>query len=285
MNVLSLFDGMSCGQLALESIDISNTYFASEIDKHAIKVAMGNYPNTNQLGDVKKITQKDIPKIHLLLGGSPCQGFSYSGKRLNFQDERSVLFFEYVRLLEECQPEYFLLENVKMSKSSQDIITKYLGVEPVLINSSSFTAQYRPRLYWTNIPIKPYSDHNVLLPDILEYDTGEIETFANHVRKNIIGIDVMQHLKKNGFITIPVKTGYQDHKIGVTKSPCLRASKSFTLVRCPSGGIRLLTVTEWERLQGVRDGYTNFTSKTQRYKMLGNGWTVPVISHILKGIK
>jgi DNA-cytosine methyltransferase len=152
MNVLSLFDGMSCGQIALKKLGIQvDNYFASEIDKHAIAVTMHNFPNTIQLGDVTKVFAKDLPKIDLLIGGSPCQGFSFAGKQLNFDDPRSKLFFEFVRLLEETKPKYFLLENVLMKKEYEQIITDHLGVEPIFINSALVSAQNRKRLYWTNI--------------------------------------------------------------------------------------------------------------------------------------
>src|SRR5574344_2500072 len=140
-NILSLFDGMSCGQIALNRAGIEyDNYFASEIDKYAIKVTQHNYPNTIQIGDVTQVKGADLPKIDLLLGGSPCQGFSNAGKQLNFNDPRSKLFFEYVRLLRECNPKYFLLENVKMKKEFQDVITEHLGVEPIKINSALVSA-------------------------------------------------------------------------------------------------------------------------------------------------
>lgn len=152
MNVLSLFDGMSCGQIALNRANIQyNNYFASEIDKNVIKVTQHNYPNTVQLGDVTKI-EFIATKIDLLIGGSPCQGFSFAGKQLNFDDPRSKLFFEFVRLKNELQPKYFLLENVVMKKEYEDVINKYLGVQPILINSHLVSGQHRRRLYWTNIP-------------------------------------------------------------------------------------------------------------------------------------
>jgi DNA (cytosine-5)-methyltransferase 3A len=163
MNVLSLFDGMSCGQIALNKLGIKyDNYFASEIDKYAIKVTQNNYPNTKQLGNVVDVKGKDLPKIDLLIGGSPCQGFSFAGKQLNFEDHRSKLFFEFVRLLEECKPKYFLLENVNMKQEYQDIISKYLGVKPILINSNLVSTQNRRRLYWTNIPnINQPKDKNI----------------------------------------------------------------------------------------------------------------------------
>lgn len=169
-SVLSLFDGMSCGQIALNRAGIEyDNYFASEIDKHAIKVTQANYPNTIQLGDVTKVKVSDLPKIDLLIGGSPCQGFSFAGKQLNFDDTRSKLFFEFVRLKNELQPKYFLLENVKMKREYQDIISSYLGVKPIMINSNLVSAQNRVRYYWTNIPTKGLpNDRGILLKDITE---------------------------------------------------------------------------------------------------------------------
>lgn len=169
-NVLSLFDGISCGQVALEKAGIKvDNYFASEIDKNAIKVTQHNYPNTIQLGDVTKVKGADLPKIDLLTGGFCCQSFSMSGKQLNFEDPRGKLFFECVRLLEECKPTFFLFENVKMKKEYEDVITSYLGVSPIKINSALVSAQNRERLYWTNIPnIKQPEDKGILVKDILE---------------------------------------------------------------------------------------------------------------------
>jgi DNA (cytosine-5)-methyltransferase 3A len=172
MNVLSLFDGMSCGQIALNKLGIKyDKYFAAEIDKYAMQVTQHNFPDTVQLGDVQFVTKETFGthKIDLLIGGSPCQGFSFAGKQLNFEDPRSVLFFEFVRLLKELKPKYFLLENVKMKKESQDIISKYLGCEPIEINSSLVSAQTRKRLYWTNIPnINQPEDKGIILKDIIE---------------------------------------------------------------------------------------------------------------------
>lgn len=167
--VLSLFDGMSCGQIALNRSGISyQRYYSSEIDSHAIKVTQHHYPNTIQLGSVLDIKGKDLPQIDLLIGGSPCQGFSFSGKQLNFEDPRSKLFFEFVRLVKECKPKYWLLENVVMKKQFERVITEYLGVEPIKINSSLVSAQNRERLYWANFPIEQPIDRGIKLPDILE---------------------------------------------------------------------------------------------------------------------
>ena len=183
IKVLSLFDGISCGMVALEHVGIKvDEYYASEIDKHAIKVSEKNYPNIKRIGDVTKVKGEDLPKIDLLIGGSPCQGFSFAGRQLNFEDERSKLFFEYVRLLKETKPKYFLLENVKMKKEYQDVISKYLGVEPIEINSALVSAQNRKRLYWTNIPdIQQPKDRGILLKDIVHENTEVFEGIKEYI--------------------------------------------------------------------------------------------------------
>ena len=176
INVLSLFDGMSCGQIALDRLGIPvNRYLASEIDKYAIKVAQYNYPLTEQIGSVVDVKTATLPEIDLLIGGSPCQGFSFAGKQLNFEDPRSALFFEFVRILNDTLPKYFLLENVKMKKEYQDVISSYLGCEPIEINSSLVSAQNRKRLYWTNIPMAAMpEDKGILLKDIVHENADRI---------------------------------------------------------------------------------------------------------------
>ena len=170
LTVLSLFDGISCGHIALDRAGLKvKQYFASEIDKYAIKVTMKNYPETIQVGDITKLKGSDFPHINILMGGSPCQGFSFAGKQLNFKDPRSALFFEFVRLLKECNPDYFLLENVRMKKEYQDVISGELGVEPIEINSALVSAQNRKRLYWTNIPwVTQPADKGIMLKDIID---------------------------------------------------------------------------------------------------------------------
>jgi len=173
--VLSLFDGISCGQESLRKAGISTRiYLASEIEKYPKQITRKNHPLTVQLGDVTKVVADDLPHVNLLMGGSPCQGFSFAGKQLNFDDPRSALFFEFVRLLKECKPDYFLLENVMMKQEYQDVITEHLGVEPVIINSSLVSAQNRKRLYWTNIPgVGQPNDLQINLTDVLEEDATE----------------------------------------------------------------------------------------------------------------
>jgi len=387
MNILSLFDGMSCGQQALERVGIKvDNYFASEIDKYAITVTMANYPNTKQLGSVINVDGYSLPKIDLLIGGSPCQSFSFAGKRkgMSTKDEQEILtldhylelkrqeyefegqsylFWEYMRLLNEVKPKYFLLENVMMGEKWEKILSKAIGVNPIMINSSLVSAQNRQRLYWTNIGMKPSGlfgdlestiqqpkDLGVLLKDILEPEVDEkyflsqkmIDGFLKH-NKN--------HEGRTGFIWKPNE--------GNKKAACLRANaalnandnsiivhntmprssktgkggtgplkredgktycldtgntnaieiiatqlgnsekfgnstshngKAFTLRTANPNGVilnsrvRRLTPIECERLQTVKDNYTNHVSDSQRYKMLGNGWTVDVIAHIFKYI-
>ncbi len=405
MNVLSLFDGMSCGQIALKKLGIPvKNYFASEIDKFAIKVAKANFPDMIHLGDVQNVKTSGQHlldefdfghKIDLLIGGSPCQGFSFAGKQLNFDDPRSKLFFEYVRLLKDLKPKYFMLENVKMSKQAQQIITDYLGVEPIEINSNLVSAQNRRRLYWTNIPVDGLpEDKGIVLADILEdgytdrdksycldasyYKGGgasNVRLYFEKSRRQIVfgsGMNVIgtaTDIKGRESIrrvygvdgkapTLLATTGGNTQpKIGVKgarivnrrldengtrkdydkniepiarlelrkddKSGCLTTVQKDSVLAFPKilqrargynkGGLkaldgktptlstsawehnnhltldegttwRKLTPVECERLQTVPDGYTDHVSNTQRYKMLGNGWTVDVVKHLFKGL-
>ena len=360
MNVLSLFDGMSCGQIALNRLGIKyDNYYAAEIDKYAIEVTKKNFPNTIHLGDVTKVKAADLEPIDLLMGGSPCQGFSFAGKQLNFDDPRSALFFEFVRLLKECKPQYFLLENVRMKKIYQDVITEHLGVEPIMINSSLLSAQSRHRLYWTNIPnVQQPQDKGLVIKDILE--DLPFDDPPNYLNGNFGGrtrgsmVSSVEDDKANclvasmykGQIPLYVKNpervketpnywqmdisgkGYasQQDRIRKPKKPSnslAAGSASIPKVMCgafrgryneegkteqnleirkddKTNSIttvqkdnvltkdkmyyRKLTPMECERLQTVPDNYTQGVSNTQRYKMLGNGWTVDVIAHILKNI-
>ena len=301
MNVLSLFDGMSCGQIALNRANIQyNNYFASEIDKNAIKVTQHNYPNTVQLGDVTKI-EFIATKIDLLIGGSPCQGFSFAGKQLNFDDPRSKLFFEFVRLKNELQPKYFLLENVVMKKEYEDVITQYLGVEPIKINSSLVSAQNRVRLYWTNIPnVKEPEDRNISLSDILE-DDSIINPGAIRGRRlnkaTIIGRRLNLDGKRKDYDKdIPITQCLEVRATNTNKSNCLTTvDKDNVLTTMPIGRhpnafkdklpFRYYTLKEYERLQTIPEGYTSVVSTSQAKKMIGNGWTVDVIAHIFSHIK
>ena len=337
MNVLSLFDGMSCGQIALDQLNIKvDNYYAAEIDKYAMQIAKKNYPNTIHLGDVTSVYAQDLPQIDLLMGGSPCQGFSFAGKQLNFDDPRSALFFEFVRLLKECKPKYFLLENVRMKKEYQNIISEHLGVEPIMINSALVSAQNRVRLYWTNIPnITQPKDRGIKLIDIFEpvvdekyyLSDAKIDRVLNSQRgkgyfyntntHDKIGTLIagyhkeptdgcylsiekiykepyyVRYEKEDGCIGYVGKQPKQATRVYSTKdkSQCITAlgggqGGKTGLYEIPNTKTcRKLTPTECEKLQTVPDGYTESVSNTQRYKMLGNGWTVEVIKHIFKNME
>ena len=309
MNVLSLFDGISCGQLAIERSKLKlDLYFASEIDSIAKSITQHHFPRTIQLGDVSKIKCESLPKIDLIIGGSPCQGFSKAGKELNFEDPRSKLFFEYVRILKELKPKYFLLENVKMQKKYQAIISEYLGVEPILIDSNLLSAQNRKRLYWTNIPsitqpedkkislssivqrnvdpkyhISPMKWRSTLVAEYLknpwcvaitERRTAEARRLRSEMRKKY-GIDHTPHRAKE-------LVARKDDKMN-----CLTATfniKEHTLID-NDGIYRKLTPVEFELLQTVPPQYTGIASRSKRYRLLGNAFTVDVITHILNHIE
>lgn len=386
LTVLSLFDGMSCGAIALREAGIPvKQYFASEIDRQAIRQTQHNFPETIQLGSVTEVKASELPPIDLLIGGSPCQGFSFAGKQLNFNDPRSRLFFEYVRILREIQtsnPDVkFLLENVKMRSEYENVISKELGLFPVMINSALVSAQNRARLYWTNIEVKQInnlfghtihtnipqpSDRSIYLRDILddhvdvryflsgkeidrlikarEYDCNKMPKFhetgflnldseyygANHpdnqypgrcgsisedrnrniynsyiqlpseVRRVPLSAIQNSHLIK-GLCATPYKTyvisgaivspqfggGFRPIMNG--KSPCLLATSSnYAACLIVNGNdmvLRKLTPTECCRLQTIPEWYEWICSEVQIYRMLGNGWTVEVIRHILNYLK
>lgn len=288
MNVLSLFDGISCGQLALKRANIKyDNYFASEIDKYAIEITQKNFPDTIQLGDVTKVKCEDLPEIDLLMGGSPCTGFSTCGKGLNFNDPQSKLFFDYVRLLEECKPKWFLLENVSMKKEWEDIISSYVKVNPIMINSNLFSAQNRKRLYWTNIPINKLPLYNdKVIKDIIFDDNYNIIEFTETMKNT-------KKITKTNTVVWKVNSNKKRYSMG--HSAKFKNEKCSTLItKCDRIKIvvdydknifRKLHPIEAERLQTLPDNYTEGISKNQRYKTIGNGWTVDVIAHILKGIK
>ncbi len=357
MNVLSLFDGMSCGQIALERAGIKvDNYFASEIDKYAIIVAKSNFPNINHIGSVIDVDVKKLPKIDLLIGGSPCQSFSFAGtrkgmttkcttkiltlddylfwKEQNFEFEgQSYLFWEYIRILKdliELNPNIkFLLENVMMEEEWKKLISKTIGVNPISINSALLSAQNRERLYWTNIGmvkgglfgdlvsiIQQPKDKGLLLKDILEKEVDVKYFLSEKALTFFTNNTIKMKAKGNGFCFEPTD-GYKKGK-GLTtrngsrmddnfikvdtlidfshrnegvryyedKSPTLNA-RDYKQPRCikTKTSIRKLTPIECERLQTVPDNYTNYVSDTQRYKMLGNGWTIDVIAYILNYMK
>ena len=285
MNVLSLFDGMSCGQIALSRAGFKiNKYYACEIDKWAIQITQANYPNTQQLGDVTKVSALDLPSLDLVIGGSPCQGFSFAGKQLNFEDPRSKLFFEFVRLLKEARVKNpnvkFLLENVKMKKEYQDVISEYLGVEPIKVNSNLVSAQDRIRYYWTNIPgfTLPKSK-GLTLDDIVDLDVPDKYDITERFYKKVPGTLSFKKSRANlrGLERRSKTLLTGGHCISNTGSTNIFYSKDF---------IRIPTPTECERLQTVPEGYTDIgILDAKRYHVLGNGWTVDVIVEFFKNIK
>ena len=376
MNVLSLFDGMSCGQLALERANVSvDNYFACEIDKYAMQIANKNFPNTIQLGDVSYINshgsdELNEGEIDLLMGGSPCQGFSFAGEQLAFDDPRSKLFFEFIRIMNDLKPKYVLLENVRMKKQFEDVITEHMGFPPQLLNSSVISAQNRWRNYWfgtyingkyEQIMIPPLEDKGLVLKDILQTDhdeppvpinernarhhknpnqkalcttatmykgagnngmtlvdrlmpVGEAEEYAHY---NYRATKEVYHMNGKAPTLLTMQGGNREPKVATyspkggrivnrrldangvrkdyqmdlplepqveirsdDKTNCLTTVQKDNVV-VEGMTWRKLTPVECERLQTLPDNYTEGVSKTQRYKMIGNGWTVDVIAHIL----
>tara|TARA_R110000787_G_scaffold8098_1_gene27094 strand:+ start:183 stop:1064 length:882 start_codon:yes stop_codon:yes gene_type:complete len=293
MNVLSLFDGMSCGQIALDKLGIKvDNYFASEIDKHAIQVTQNNYPNTNQIGSIIDINGAFLPKIDLLYGGSPCQSFSRSGDNSGF-DGKSKLFWEFVRVLKETNPTYFLLENVVMKKEWENIITDSLGVNPIQICSSNFSAQKRQRLYWTNIPFNSnIIDKGITLNDIVKGDREEILECPLVLNNYADGSIKIKNATKKGFliakegdsVNLEVPTSKTRRgRVGIGKTNTLNTACNYGMIK--GGKLVKLNVNDFESLQTVPKDYTSLVSDNQRKRMLGNGWTVDVIAHIFKNLK
>lgn len=319
MVVLSLFDGMSCGRIALERLGIKvDKYFASEVDKYAIKVSKDNYPDIIHIGDVTKVSYRDgvlhtesgdyAVTIDLLIGGSPCQGFSMAGKQLAFDDDRSKLYFEYERILKETQPKNFLLENVKMKQEYKDVISERLGVQPIALNSKLFSAQNRYRLYWTNLTVlADIRDKEIYLPDILESEVedkyfikdgrlswlknfGEVKSKRGFIAFNPMKAKCLTVRSEPSWCTTYiVQWPHGTNKGGIraidgTLPSMTTSSWESNNLLLTGGMVRKLTPIECERLQTVRDGYTRCVSDSQRYKMLGNGWNVDTICHVLRSL-
>lgn len=274
--VLSLFDGISCGRIALEGANLKvDKYYSSEIDKYAEKISESNYPDIIRLGDITKWKKWKIEKPDIIMAGSPCQGFSFAGKQLNFSDPRSKLFFVFIDILKYYKPKYFLLENVIMKYEYNDVISKLLGelypervkipnlfytgrLSPVMINSALVSAQNRERLYWCNWDITQPKDKHILLKNILENYDGKSEIVSATIGNS--------------------KQFYAENKSN--KAYCLLANHSFGIKI--NNQSRLFTRLEVERLQTVPDNYCRAVSKNKVYHAIGNGWTVDIISHILQ---
>lgn len=280
MKVLSLFDGMSCGQLALQEAGINvSKYMASEIDKHSMKITEKNFPQTEQLGDVTKVKGKDLGEVDLLIGGSPCQGFSFAGKQLNFNDDRSKLFFEFARLLNQCEPKYFLLENVYMKKEYRNIISGILGVQPIRINSSSFSPVKRDRLYWTNIPFDK---------EKIPKDSGLSFDDINTKNQDWMSEEKVDKIRQWKSQQNPIKTAIKEG--AKKKVPCLVARgynqyHGGAVLIENNGKYRYLTNDEAEACHGLPKGYTEGVSDRERSRMIGNGWDIRVVTHIFKGLE
>lgn len=311
INVLSLFDGISCGKIALDRVGVkANRYFASEIDEDAIAISKKNHSDIIRLGDVTKWREWDLPKIDLIIAGSPCQGFSRAGKMLNFNDERSKLFFEFVDILNNIKAKnpdvLFMLENVKMKTEWRNTITNYVGVEPIEINSKLVSAQNRLRAYWTNIPgAKKPEDKGVKLVDILEEQVDVnyinhqgvmLDSSLSEASMNLVGnvdgeVRISQATKK-GYIIAEDGDGVNlSFPTSKTRRGRVIKQKSSTLdQQCDvcvyhDNKIRRLTVRELEKLQTLPYGYTDGFSSVAAKKVIGNGWTVDVVAHILSYMK
>lgn len=291
INVLSLCDGMSCGQIALKRAEIKvNNYYASEIADYSIKITQKNFPNTIQIGDMTKLTNEQLDKfknIDILFSGTPCKSLSITNikehkKGLNGS---SKLFYDFVRIKNYIKPKYFLFENVaSMSDENKNIITELLGVEPIRINSNLVSAQDRDRYYWTNIPnIKQPKDKGILLKDImLPFDEVE-DKYWYKQDFEFKGLDkkVCAILNINGHDIL--KRVYNPNFKCATLTTCKGGNLQKKVYQ--NGKCRKLTPLEYERLQTVPEGYTEGVSMTNRYNMLGDGWTVDVIVHILNYLK
>ena len=294
MNILSLFDGISCGQIALERANIKvDKYYASEIEQFAINITQKNYPNTIQLGDVFNIDYSKLEKIDLLIGGSPCTYWSNArakgtGRELTPDGIGGQLFMQYVKAIEETKPKYFLYENNNsMSKEIKQFITNKLGVEPIMINSASVSGQIRRRLYWTNIPniVQP-KNKNIKLIDILEKKVDDKYYLSEKMKKY-----VMSSGTKNFYVKPEINL---EKARPLTTVPNKRAgTTTYITDDFVNGGdkekMRRLTPIEYERLQTIPENYTYLTGHkfedSKRYKVIGNGWTVDVIAHILRILK
>ena len=298
MNVLSLFDGISCGQLALNRAGIEvNNYYASEIKKYAIKVTQKHFPNTIQIGDVTKVKYKDgilytengvfkVGKINLLIGGSPCQNFSVARACMyeidGLKGDKSKLFYEYLRILKEVNPDYFLLENVKMKKESYEELNSYLGVKGISINSELVSFQKRPRVYWSNIPnITIPEDKHINFQDYKDTDHDYCNQFK--VKRT----PSREKMWNNG----QGRNSTLKSCANVTNSNkvyCLTRKQD----RCPNSGLiefddfcRYLTRREIELAQTLPIGYTDGLSYNQMQDVCGDGWTVDIIAHIFSFLK
>lgn len=283
MKVLSLFDGISCGMVALERAGIPvEEYVAYEIDENAIKVSEFNYPDIQQMGDVTKADFTKYKGFDMLIGGSPCQDLCSMGSGEGLKGSKSKLFFEFLRAKNEMCPRYFLLENnASMSKENRDLISKYMGCEPIMINSANFSAQNRKRFYWTNIPVLPYVAKNIVISDIL-YNVAPRENVTDKIYKYVFSGDYkgrkIEKTTKNAIREISEKSrtiGTCAYDISSNTGICFHMGDEYYKPN----------QIEFERLQTLPDGYTSVLPINKAVFNIGNGWTVDVIAHIFKGLK
>lgn len=275
LNVLSLFDGMSCGQIALNKAGIKyDKYFAAEIKKHAIETTQINYPETIQLGDVTKVFAKDLPKIDLLIGGSPCQDFSSQNKeRKGLAGIKSNLFFEYLRLLVECEPKYFLLENVIMLPEHFAKLSNYMQIYPVEINGSLVSGANRRRLFWTNIEY--YEDLFGFKHTNIPQPKDEKILFQSVLTDGYTDLKKANCLKTADSVSLK---NWQSAKVRYDKQ---FENIVFNSPDCDfQKGYRTLNQTELERLHNIPEGYTKNLNVKKAHDLIGDGWTVDVIAHI-----
>lgn len=300
INVLSLFDGMSCGRIALGRSGIAvDNYFSSEIKEYAIAVANENYPHDmkNRLGDITKIKTSLLPKIDLLIGGSPCQDFSQANKeRLGPEGIKSGLFYEYVRILKELNPTYYLLENVRMKKEHQDIVSNIMGCEPVVINSEKVAPHLRHRLYWTNIPFNTdVNDKKLSLNDFLENGYSDREKartlLESDSRPLSTPVKMVHRYFNTGFTTLIFKSEEHYHEVKNHFDLHFKGKSakdidliSFNMDLSLYEGLRYLSKSEREACQTVPYGYTSSLTDNEAACILGDGWTVDVIKHIFDGL-
>ncbi len=283
MEVVSLFDGISCGMIALEKAGLNvDNYYSFEIDKNAIKISNNNYPEIIRCGDVINFNFSIFRNIDLLIGGLPCQDLSSMGSHKGLKGDKSKLFFEYVRVLKEIKPKYFLFENnFSIGSKNAEIITSYLGVEPIMINSADFSAQIRKRYYWTNIPILDYETKKLTLKDV----------YCEEIKHEDITDKVMNYLyspkyenrKIKNTVKYSIKKLNEQSRTIATNSYQIGSNSG--LILYIDGRYYRPNIREFERLQTLPDGYCySDLTINQRIKLIGNGWTVDVIAHILRGL-
>lgn len=276
MNILSLFDGISCARVALDKAGIPvDKYYASEVDKYTIQIAQKNYPDTIQLGAVCNIHSSDLPDIDILVAGFPCQSFSSAGQQKGFEDDRGNLFFELLRLLNEIKPKYFILENVaSMSKANKDIISHHIGTEPIMLDAGCVSAQTRRRYFWCNFHVDKLTDEGLVIKDILKY--SPMEDITDRVNKKKPGTLAYKNAHR-------FTRGINDKVRTLTTGGCNISNIGATNILI-DGRYYKLNENQCEILMGLPLDYTKVEgiSATQRYRALGNGFSVDVVAHILK---